>query len=38
MSQSERSTIYAIIRKLKEEEKNRTEKENWIVSIMRNTK
>ncbi|CAK63518.1 unnamed protein product (macronuclear) [Paramecium tetraurelia] len=38
ISQSERSTIYAIIRKLKEEEKNRTEKENWIVSIMRNTK
>ncbi|CAD8125509.1 unnamed protein product [Paramecium sonneborni] len=38
ISQAERSTIYAIIRKLKEEEKNRTEKENWIVSIMRNTK
>ncbi|CAD8211524.1 unnamed protein product [Paramecium pentaurelia] len=38
ISQSERQTIYSIIRKLKEEEKNRTEKENWIVSIMRNTK
>ncbi|CAD8201795.1 unnamed protein product [Paramecium pentaurelia] len=32
ISQSERSTIYAIIRKLKEEEKNRTEKENWIYN------
>ncbi|CAD8192775.1 unnamed protein product [Paramecium octaurelia] len=38
INQSDRSTIYAIIRKLKEEEKNRTEKENWIVTIMRNTK
>ncbi|CAD8107530.1 unnamed protein product [Paramecium sonneborni] len=36
--QQERLTVYSMVRKLKEEEKIRAEKENWIVGVIRNTK
>ncbi|KAM3132096.1 hypothetical protein pb186bvf_015840 [Paramecium bursaria] len=34
----DRAAIYSQIRKMKEEEKNRSEKENWILGIIRNAK
>ncbi|CAK94637.1 unnamed protein product (macronuclear) [Paramecium tetraurelia] len=36
--QQERLTVYSMVRKLKEEEKIRAEKENWIIGVIRNTK
>ncbi|CAD8175591.1 unnamed protein product [Paramecium pentaurelia] len=36
--QQERLIVYQMVRKLKEEEKIRAEKENWIIGVIRNTK